>query len=290
MPIGGAAGAAGAGIGTAGIGVAGSAGSDAMGGDAGSDAVGGSAGSGAQGGDAGSAGADEEPVCAGCSIASVCVAANAKNPANSCEICDVARSRKSYSADVGANCGASAAECSAQDTCDERAVCQKNDLATGVHCTTGACVAGACKPNPFDCIAPSPPVTNLTEELYDFKGTPPAPTGGAIADGRYVPSRVNLWNSTATGINVRTFEFKTGFAQVATRYFSLETHGAYIPEVQFAGSFTTSANVLKFELERCDPQFDIDIPNLSYTASANGMITTETLADGSTIVTSYLRQ
>jgi len=169
-------------------------------------------------------------------------------------------------------------------------VCQKNDLATGVHCATGACVAGACKPNPFDCIVPTPPVTSLTDEIYDFMGTPPASTGGVIADGRYVPTRVNLWNSSATGVNVRTFEFKTGFVQVATRYFSIETHGAYIPEVQFAGSFTTSANVLKFELERCDPQYDIDIPSFSYTASANGMTTTETLTDGSTIVTSYLRQ
>jgi hypothetical protein len=268
----------------------GEAGSDAMGGGVGSGAMGGGAGSGAMGGGAGSAGGSEEPACTGCRIASVCIAANAKNPANSCEVCDVARSRAAYSADVGAKCGASGTECSAQDTCDERAVCQKNDSATGVHCATGACVAGACKPNPFDCIAPNPPVTNLTDEIYDFMGTPPAATGGAIADGRYVPTRVNLYNSSATGINVRTFEFKTGFVQVATRYFSIETHGAFIPEVQFAGSFTTSANVLKFELERCDPQYDIDIPTLSYTASANGMTTSETLADGSVIVTSYLRQ
>lgn|SRR6185369_7894689 len=286
----GGAGSAFGGAGSAAAGSAGSAGSEAMGGDAGSEAMGGAAGSEAVGGDAGSAGVGEEPVCVGCSIASVCVLANAKNPENSCQICDVARSRTAYSADVGASCGASASECSAQDTCDARAVCQKNDLETGVHCATGACVAGACKPNPFDCIAPSPPVTSLTDEIYDFTGTPPAPTGGAIADGRYAPTRVNLYNSTATGINVRTFEFKTGFAQVATRYFSIETHGAFIPEVQFAGSFTTSGNVLKFALERCDPQYDIDIPALSYTASANGMTTTETLTDGSVVVTSYSRQ
>jgi len=281
MAVGGAAGAIAGTAGADAAGSAGSAGSDAMGGDGGSDA---------SGSDAGSAGAGDEPVCAGCWLASVCVPANAKNPANTCEICDVTRSRDAYSADVGAMCGASGTECSAQDTCDERAVCQKNDLATGVHCSAGGCVAGTCKPNPFDCIAPNPPPTSLTDEIYDFMGTPPAATGGAIADGRYVPTRVNLYNSSATGINVRTFEFKTGFVQVAVRYFSIETHGAFIPEVQFAGSFTSSANVLKFELERCDPQYDIDVPTFSYTASANGMTTTETLADGSSVVTSYLRQ
>src|SRR6185369_9033020 len=125
--------------GASGSGSAGGAGS-AFGG-AGSAAMGGAAGSEAVGGDAGSAGVGEEPVCVGCSIASVCVLANAKNPENSCQICDVARSRTAYSADVGASCGASASECSAQDTCDARAVCQKNDLETGVHCATGACVA-----------------------------------------------------------------------------------------------------------------------------------------------------
>jgi hypothetical protein len=57
-----------------------------------------------------------------------------------------------------------------------------------------------------------------------------------------------------------------------------------------AGSFTSSANLLKFDLERCDPQYDIDVPNLPDTASANGLGTMLKLADGTTVVTSYVRQ
>jgi hypothetical protein len=60
--------------------------------------------------------------------------------------------------------------------------------------------------------------------------------------------------------------------------------------VQFAGGVTASGNLLKFDFQRCDPTYDIDIPNLPYTASANGMVTILTLASGTTLVTSYVRQ
>jgi hypothetical protein len=75
------------------------------------------------------------------------------------------------------------------------------------------------------------------------------------------------------------------------RYFGTQLpHPAYIPEVQFAGGFTASANLLKFNFTRCDPSYDLMVPNLPYTASANGLITIVTLASGTTIVTSYVRQ
>ena len=60
--------------------------------------------------------------------------------------------------------------------------------------------------------------------------------------------------------------------------------------MHFAGHFTSKASSLQFDLERCDPQYDIDVPNLSYTATANGMVTFVTLADGPTVATTYLQQ
>ncbi|HET7542221.1 MAG TPA: hypothetical protein VFK05_20275 [Polyangiaceae bacterium] len=270
--------------------IAGAAGSDASGGAAGSDASGGAAGSDASG-EAGMAGSDEVSTCAGCRIASVCVGTGSTNPANPCEICDVTRSRAAYSPSTGASCGSSAnTECSAPDTCDEHAVCQANDVASGLHCTGGACQAGVCKPNPFDCIAPTPPVAALPAQVYLAIGSVPVASGGVIVDGRYTPKRVDLYSSSTTGIDVRTFEFKGGFVQAALRYFNVSNGAAYIPEVQFSGTFTGSGSLLKFDLQRCDPNYDLSIPNLAYTATANGLVTIETLQDGAVIVTSYLRE
>ena len=47
---------------------------------------------------------------------------------------------------------------------------------------------------------------------------------------------------------------------------------------------------LEFDVARCDPQFDIDLLNLGYKATANGMLTLQVFADGSSIETTYLRQ
>ena len=146
------------------------------------------------------------------------------------------------------------------------------------------------QPNPFDCIAPKPPTAEFTADSFGLSGTPPAAKGGTIADGRYAPVRFDLYNSEASGIDIRTFEFKKGYVQAATQYYSIETKGAYIPAVRFAGSFATSGSSLTFKFERCDPQYDIDIPSLSYTATSNGLVTFATLSGGGTLVTSYLRQ
>lgn len=269
---------------------AGEAGADAAAGAAGTDGGGGAAGSDTGDGDAGMAGSNDVATCADCRIGAVCVGKGSRNPANPCEICDVSRARDSYSPNTGANCGSGASECSAQDTCDERAVCQTNDVVSGTHCTGGACQAGVCKTSPFDCIAPTPPLAGLPSQVYGATGTPAAASGGTIADGRYTPKRVDLYNQSAVGIDVRTFEFKAGFVQAALRYFNVSNGVAYIPEVQFAGTFSASASSLKFDLERCDPNYDLSIPNLSYTATANGMVTYETLNDGTIVVTSYLRE
>jgi hypothetical protein len=163
---------------------------------------------------------------------------------------------------------------------------------TGASCgSTAECKDGACQelPNPFDCITPTPPVSEPPQDVYvDLTATPPVAKGGAIIEGRYSPIRIDAYGPGPTGLNIRTFEFSKGFVQSATRYYNLENGAAYIPEVQHAGTFVSADNHLSFTLERCEPQYDIDVPSLAYTASANGLAIIETI-DGVTVVTSYRR-
>lgn len=80
--------------------------------------------------------------CSGCTIDGTCVANGVANPANSCLVCDPARSAGSYSAAPGTACGAEAGVCSGQDTCDASGVCQPNHAPSGTPC--GSAVSGAC--------------------------------------------------------------------------------------------------------------------------------------------------
>jgi hypothetical protein len=60
--------------------------------------------------------------------------------------------------------------------------------------------------------------------------------------------------------------------------------------VRFVGSFATTEASLSFDFARCDPQYNIDIPTLSYTVTSKGLVTSWPVMDGGTLVTSYLRQ
>ena len=62
-----------------------------------------------------------------------------------------------------------------------------------------------------------------------------------------------------------------------------------IGEIQFAGSFTAANNTLTWDLENCDPQYDIPVPSMEYTATANGLITIETRPSDVVIVTTFAR-
>lgn len=199
-------------------------------------------------------------VCAGCTIGSSCVASGAKNPNNPCQVCSPSVAADAYSPFEGT-------------------------------CPGGECNAGACElyQNPFDCIVPDPPTVVLPDERIGRSDAPPAAQGGTIIDGKYTPTRIDLFTTVAT-IDIRTFEFSKGFVQVGQRPFGLSTGAAWIPQIEFAGSYTTSGNQIRFTLDRCDPSYDIDVPNLAYTVSANGMVTIETLSDGSHVMVSYLRQ
>jgi hypothetical protein len=236
---------------------------------------------------------DDAGACPGCMIGQACISEDAVDPSNPCRVCAPSVSQTEYSPNLGASCGSGPGVCSGQDTCDASGVCQPNDLPAGTECSGGECDAGSCEPldNPFDCIAPDPPASVLPSELYGgLLATPPTAKGGTVSAGRYTPVRVDIYASETTGVDVRTFELSKGFAQVATRPYSIQTGGAFIPEIQFAGTYERSGNSLVFTLQRCDPQYDIDIPVLPYTATANGLMTIEALPDGGTRVISYSRE
>lgn len=227
--------------------------------------------------------------CTGCVIGANCVASGAVNPSNACQVCAPSVSTSSYSPNTGANCGSSPSACSGQDTCSAAGVCQANDSTNGSACTGGECQSGVCEPftNPFDCVAPDPPVSVLPSDLFGLAGDPPANTGGTIANGTYTPVRIDFYDGAET-IDLMTFEFSNGFVQLAFRYY---TSGgvAFIPEVQFAGSFSTSGSTLSFDVERCDPQYDLDPPSLLYTVTANGMRIEQRTFNDERVVVTYQR-
>lgn len=228
----------------------------------------------------------DQCVCDGCVIGGTCVAAEAANPDNSCQICDPVESANAYSADVGAACGDSESECSGEDTCNSSALCQANHVADRTECSEGYCEGGSCKLPVFDCIAPDPPVFDGEElEMFVNLTDPPTPTGGTLQSGRYTPFRVQYYGDQPTTTSLYSFEIEGIFAQVAMQPYPL-----WIPQIEFAGIFTSVDDTLEFDVERCDPQYDIDVPALEYSATANGMLTFETDAYGTRIVISYLRE
>ncbi len=80
--------------------------------------------------------------CTGCLVANVCVDDGSQLAGNPCMVCDTARSTTAYSPAVGRSCGAGAATCSAQDTCDDSGVCRANHAEAGSSC--GSAAASAC--------------------------------------------------------------------------------------------------------------------------------------------------
>jgi hypothetical protein len=190
--------------------------------------------------------------------------------------------------------------------CDGDADCRVGACASNGVCCAASCdpVCEACSPDgacqsngacdAFDCIAPSPPevFANLPVDAVFLLSvaTPPAGRGGTVRDGRYTPIRIDLYGEEQSTVFVATYEFRGRSVQVAYQPFtSLSPPAGVIPELQFAGTYETADTSLELDLERCDPQFELDLPLQQYTATANGLVTI--VQQGPvTVVTSYALQ
>lgn len=227
--------------------------------------------------------------CPGCVIAAACVASGTVNPSNACQICSPAVSAVAYSPNTGANCGSGPATCSGQDTCNSSGTCQPNHSPNGTSCTGGECQSGTCEPftNPFDCVAPDPPEVILPSDRFLLTGEPPANTGGTIPNGTYTPVRIDGYDE-ATQVDLMSFEFSNGFVQLGFRNYWLSNGLAPIGEIQFAGSVSISGANLTWDVERCDPQYNLDPPNIEFTVLPNGL-RTEQLTLGDRVVVTYQR-
>jgi len=213
------------------------------------------------------------------------VAADAHNSSNSCEVCDPDQSASAYSADVGANCGSDATECSGQDTCNASAACRPNHFTDRTVCGGGYCEGGACTVPVFDCIGFDPPVIDLDAvTIISASGSPPTPMGGTVPDGRYTPVRVDFWGDQPGTIDIYSFEFDGIFVQAAE-----QPNPAWVPAWSFAGLFTPMGNTLEFDFQQCEGA-NVDIVPQDYSVTASGLLTFETYSNGTRVMISYLRE
>lgn len=191
--------------------------------------------------------------------------------------------------------------------CSSDAECRVGVCASGLCCLSAcdpACETcggdGLCQSNgacdAFDCIAPDPPpvTANLpVDNIFLLSGlTPPAARGGTVRDGRYTPTRIDIYGESSSGVFVPTYEFRGRSVQIAEQdFFQFSPPGSFIPERRYAGSFTTAGSSMQFALERCDPQFDLELRTqpVQYTASANGLVVISEQTAG-TVVISYVFQ
>ena len=225
-------------------------------------------------------------VCSGCQIGAVCFAAGALNPENSCQVCSPFVSDDAFTANVGATCGDAAQSCSAQDSCNNEGVCLPNHLAAGTECSGECDGAGACEPftNPFDCDNGDPPPTVLAHDLITLTtGAPPAPSGGVLMEGRYAPTRIDVYGSDvapAYAVQEMTFEFSQGFVQIAFQMF-LGSGVVGGGERLFIGSVSTAGTSISLDADVCassaceepDDERCAMPSSLPYTATENSLVT-----------------
>lgn len=166
--------------------------------------------------------------------------------------------------------------------------------------------------NPFTCSNANPPPTVLPFSLFPVDpqtgggifpaGNPPAATGGSIQNGRYEPTRMEVYGQAEVptfGVNELTFEFRDGFVQVGYQAF-LGT-GAVLGsgELTFVGSATPQGNTLAMDVDICVSAEPCSVSgtttcavptSLPYSAIAGGLVIIQPAPDGSTVVTTYSRQ
>jgi hypothetical protein len=166
--------------------------------------------------------------------------------------------------------------------------------------------------NPFSCSNADPPATVLPFNLFPVDpatggpifplGAPPVATGGSIGNGRYEPTRIDVYGQAEVPtfvVNELTFEFLDGFVQVS--YQGFVGTGAVLgsAEIAFVGTATPRGSSLELDVEACAPAGSCStfetvacsVPtSLPYSATASGLVTIQPASDGSTVVTTYSRQ
>jgi len=132
-------------------------------------------------------------------------------------------------------------------------------------------------------------------------GRPPGATGGTVRNGRYVPTRVDVYGRDAApafAVFEMTFEFRDGFVQLGYQIFVGTGAVLGSAEVRFVGTATSSGTSLRFDVDGCDASpcttfdgLDCIVPaSLSYSAAQNSLVTIQPASDGSTVVITYSRQ
>ena len=165
--------------------------------------------------------------------------------------------------------------------------------------------------NPFTCNNVNPPPTvepfflfTAAEQSGTFpSGRPPAATGGTVQNGIYAPTRVDVYGQASAPsftVNELTFEFRDGFVQVGYgAYFfgGIEKDGNL--DQHFVGTATSVGSSLQFSVTECDTVVQCMVQlgaicavpsSVSYSATANNLVTIQPASDGSTVVTTYTRQ
>jgi hypothetical protein len=242
-----------------------------------------------------------------CTVASQCStnrcvpAADGNNLSRCCPTCAAGQLCTSGGAcinsqsDLGGNCqgnadcrvGTCVANVCCNTTCDLNCTsCSSN----GLSCTSnGACDA-------FSCAAPNPPGVFANFPANPFVlggGTPPAARGGTVRDGRYIPTRIDLYSNFDNGIRIPTYEFRRRSVQIAEQdVISFTPLQNFAPEFHFAGTFTTSGTTLSFDTDLCEAQFNgvtLLTQTVQYTATADGLVIISQQGTVPVVVT-YARQ
>jgi hypothetical protein len=187
--------------------------------------------------------------CQGCTIGGVCIASGARNPNNTCQICDPARSALGYSA---ASTGA----------CDDGQFCTVND-----SCQAGACVGGGARvcpmgqqcsgnqcvalPDPFECTDTSPPAS--LPPALQFTGPAPTPQGGTLTPGLYLQSRAEWYGLDTLPASVvgTGIEFRSGGFYHMNRTTFLRSSGAALTGFRQIGTFSTTGTALTINGSNC---------------------------------------
>jgi len=114
-----------------------------------------------------------------------------------------------------------------------------------------------------------------------------------VRDGRYTPTRIDVYAALNSSIFVATYEFRSRSVQIGEQDFlQFSPPTSFLPERHYAGTFTTTATTLSFQTDTCDTQFGqpLRVPTVQYTATANSLVTIAQQDGVGTVVITYVRQ